>query len=222
MARTGARDASRLLERRQRVAHEAARLMALGEPDLDVARRRAAHQLGEDARDALPDAGQVLGELRLRQRLFRGAEQQLSLRRLREAAVQAMQFLATFEPRLVGGVLDGTADAGSAVRLHLFAEEPEALPRFLADKAIPARALEARLRMPGGKSERVPAWTVTAGGVEVELVSLPMALLRTKLPGEDPGSAMERAGVQAVRDLLRTGESSNGAGSGAAGTGPKP
>ena len=35
MTRSGSRDASRLLERRQRVAHEAARLMSLGEPDLD-------------------------------------------------------------------------------------------------------------------------------------------------------------------------------------------
>lgn len=207
MARSGSRDASRLAERRQRVAHEAARLMAMGEPDLDVARRRAVRQLGEDAREALPDAGLVLGEFRLRQRLFRGDGQQAALRRLREAAVEAMQFLAIFEPRLVGGVLDGTADAGSAVRLHVFAEEPEALPRFLSDKAIPARAIETRLRMPGGKSERVPAWTVTAGGVEVELVSLPMALLRTKLPGEDPGSAMERAGLLAVRDLLGREES---------------
>ena len=207
MARSGSRDASRLAERRQRVAHEAARLMAMGEPDLDVARRRAVRQLGEDAREALPDAGLVLGEFRLRQRLFRGDGQQAALRRLREAAVEAMQFLALFEPRLVGGVLDGTADAGSAVRLHVFAEEPEALPRFLSDKAIPARAIETRLRMPGGKSERVPAWTVTASGVEVELVSLPMALLRTTLPGEDPGSAMERAGLQALRDLLMREES---------------
>lgn len=207
MPRSGARDASRLRERRQRIAHEAARLMAQGEPDLAVARRRAAQQLGEDARDALPDAAQVREELRLRQRLFRGTEQQLALRRLREAAVEAMQFLAMFEPRLVGGVLDGTADEGSAVRLHLFSEESEALPRFLADKAIPARALEARVRLPDGNPERVPAWVVTAGGVEVELVSLPMGLLRTRLPGVDPGSAMERAGLQAVRDLLGRGES---------------
>ncbi len=202
MPRNGPPEASRMRERRQRIACEAARLMALGEPDLELARRRAAHQLGEQARDALPDAAQVMEELRLRLRLFRGPAQAAALRRLRDSAVEAMQFLQAFEPRLVGSVLEGTADEGSAVCLHLFAEEPEALPRFLADKAIPAHAIERRLRMPGGVSVRVPAWTFKAGGVDVELVSLPMALLRTKLPGHDPGVAMERAGLQAVRDLL--------------------
>jgi hypothetical protein len=192
----------RLRERRQRVAHEAARLMALGEADLDAARRHAARQLGESSREALPEAAQVLDELRLRHRLFRGPAQTAALRRLREAAVEAMVFLATFEPRLVGAVLQGTADAGAPVRLQLFADEPEALPRYLADHAIPARAIQERLRMPGGTSERVPAWTFDAGGVNVELVLLPTALLRTQLPGDDPGLSLRRAGLRELRELL--------------------
>lgn len=202
MPRDRRQDPQRARENRQRIAHEAARLMALGEPDLDAARRHAARDLGEDARDALPPAAQVLDELQLRLRLFRGQAQLDALRRLRTAAVEAMEFLSGFEPRLVGRVLDGSADEGSAVRLQLFADEPEILPRFLADHAIPARALEARLRLPGGKSERVPAWTFSAGGVDVELVLLPSALLRTQLPGDDPGSVMRRAGLRELRELL--------------------
>ncbi len=195
-------DQGRLPERRQRVAHEAARLMAQGLGDLDQARRRAAHDLGEDARDALPGADQVLDQLRLRQRLYRGQAQQAALRKLREAAVEAMGFLAAFEPRLVGAVLDGTADEGSTVQLQLFCEPLEALPRLLEDRGIPARSIESRLRLPGGKPGRVQAWQVSAEGTEVELAALPLSLLRQSLPGHDPGTTQARAGIAAVRDLL--------------------
>ena len=202
MPRDGRPGPDRLQARRQRIAHEAARLMAAGEPDLDAARRHAARTLGEQSRDALPGAAQVLDELRLRQRLFRGAAQLDALRRLRTAAVEAMEFLAAFEPRLVGAVLDGTADEGSPVRLQLFSDEPEAVPRFLLDHAIPARAIELRLRLPGGATERMPAWTFTADGADIELMALPMALLRTQLPGGDPGSAMQRANLRALREAM--------------------
>jgi hypothetical protein len=192
-----------LRQRRQRVAYEAARLLAAhAATEIDDARRRAAHQLGETAREALPDAREIQDELRAWLRLFRGSDQATALRRLREAAVEAMDFLAAFEPRLVGPVLDGTADTGTPISLQLFSDDPDALPRFLVDQAIPARAIERRQRIPGGASERFAAWTFEAGGVVVELLALPTALLRQALPGDDPGSTQPRASVAAVRALL--------------------
>ena len=190
-------------QRRQRIAYEAARLLASrSASDVEEARRRAARQLGETSRDALPDAAEIQDELRAYLRLFRGEGQAAALRQLREAALEAMRFLAAFEPRLVGPVLDGTADAGAPVRLQVFSDDPDALPRFLVDQGIPARAIERRQRVPRGTSERFPAWTFEAGGVAIELVALPLALLRQALPGEDPGSTQPRAGLSAVRALL--------------------
>jgi hypothetical protein len=196
-------DGGALQQRRQRVAYEAARLLAADPTiDLEDARRRAARTLGETAREALPEAGEIQGELRAWLRLFRGADQVVALQALRKAAVDAMSFLAAFEPRLVGSVLEGTADAGAPVRLQLFSDDPDALPRFLADHAIPARAVERRQRVPGGVSERFAAWTVEADGVAVELMQLPLAMLRQALPGDDPGSTQARAGLAGVRALL--------------------
>jgi hypothetical protein len=196
-----------LREQRQRIAAEAARLLATRAAlDVDEARRRAARLLGQDARDALPDAAQVQEELRTYQRLFRGDAQAQALHALRVAALEAMDFLAAFQPRLVGAVLEGTADAGAPVQLQLFSDDPDALPRFLADHQVPARTIERRLRMPGGTSERLPAWTVEAGGVVVELLPLPMALLRQALPGDDPGSTLPRASATAVRALMDAGK----------------
>jgi len=196
-------DGGVLRQRRQRVAYEAARLLAThATTELDDALRRAARQLGETAREAMPEAGEIREELSAWLRLFRGPGQVAALHALRKAAVEAMTFLAAFEPRLVGAVLDGTADAGTPVRLQLFSDDPDALPRFLVEHAIPARAVERRQRVPGGTSERFAAWTVEAGGVVVELLPLPMALLRQGLPGDDPGSTQPRANLAAVRALL--------------------
>jgi hypothetical protein len=199
------RDDGHLRQRRQRVAIEAARLLATrAASDLDDARRRAMRQLGEDAREALPDADQVRDELRAYLRLFHGEAQPATLQALRRAALEAMTFLSAFPPRLVGAVLDGTADAGAPVQLQLFSDDPDALPRFLEDHGIPARAVERRLRLPGGASTRRPAWTVEADGVVVELLPLPIELLHQALPGDDPGTVLHRANAAAVRALLET------------------
>lgn len=204
------RDDGHLQQRRQRVAFEAARLLAAHPAlDADEARRRALDQLGEEARDALPGATQVRDELRAYQRLFRGDAQAQAVRALRTAAVEAMDFLAAFQPRLVGRVLDGTADTGAPVELQLYSDDPDALLRFLADQGVPARVVERRLRVPGGTSERRPAWTVEAGGVVVALLPLPLEWLRVALPGDDPGTTLPRANVAAVRALLeKTGSES--------------
>jgi len=64
---------------------------------------------------ALPGNAEVLAELRDYQRLFQGEEQPRQLHRRREAAIPAMQFFERFEPRLVGSVLDGSADGNGFV-----------------------------------------------------------------------------------------------------------
>jgi hypothetical protein len=199
---TGGRESARTDELRRRIAAEAARLaVAGGIPDLDEARRRAARLLGGEGRE-LPGLDEVQAAVRDYQRLFRGADQAGALRRLREAALEAMATLAAFQPRLHGAVLDGTADAGSPVLLQVFPEAPEHLALWLEDRAIPARSVERRLRLPGGEVARMPAWTFTAGGVDFELMPLPPALLRQALPGPDPGSTLPRATATALSALL--------------------
>lgn len=197
-----ARDRGRQGELRRRIAAEAARLaVAGGIPDLDEARRRAARSFGGEGRD-LPTMDELHAAVRDYQRLFRGADQALALRRLREAALEAMATLAAFQPRLHGPVLDGTADAASPVLLQVFPETPEQLALWLEERAIPARSVERRLRLPGGELARLPAWTFTAGGVDFELMPLPPALLRQALPGADPGSTLPRATATALSALL--------------------
>jgi hypothetical protein len=187
---------------RQRIAFEAGRLMATqGVSDTREATRRAARALGESGEQAFPQHEEVLAQLRDYQRLFRGEAQVSAMRRLREAALEAMGFLAAFEPRLVGSVLDGSADEGAAVQLQVFSEDPDGFARFLHDQGWPATAFDRRLHFRHDRAETFVGWRFLAGGVAFEIVALPPALLRQAPLGPD-GRPMARANTAALRLLI--------------------
>lgn len=203
MARPPALRREQLQLRRQRVAAGAARLIArLGLHDYGEAKQRAARELGIADEASLPTDAQVREQVIEYQRLFRGDDQARALRARREAALEAMDFFAAFQPRLVGSVLDGTADAGAPVRLQLFADDPDAIARFLLDVDMPTRTqVERRLTVEAGRSQSFSAWLFKARDLDFEVTALPLALLRQPPLGED-GKPMARANAAALKQLL--------------------
>lgn len=195
---------AQLLERRQRVAVEAARLLALnGASDVQQARRKAAQHLGIDDEASLPRPEQIHLQLREYQRLFRANEQPRQLRLLRQAALQGMQFLARYEPRLVGAVLDGTADAGSSVLLHVFSDDPDDFGHFLRDQGMAADRLpDRKLEIVRGTVQGFPTWGLLADGTPFEIVVMTLAQLRTPPRAADGLGKMARVGTQGLRQLL--------------------
>ncbi len=204
MKRPGRQDDSRLRERRQRVAFEAARLMARqGVDDFHQAKLKAARQLGIDDEASLPRNVEVQEQLREYQRLFLGQQQPGELRRRREAALQSMEFFAPFQPRLVGSVLDGTADAHSPVCLQVFSDDADAVARYLLDARVPAGlAGQKRLRVSRERHAVFPAWRFSAEGLPFEVTVLPESLLRQAPLDEVDGKPMQRAGAGALRQLI--------------------
>ena len=123
---------------RARIAQEAARLMTEeGVQDYYAAKRKAAQHLGAPDTRNMPKNNEVEAALEDHQRLFRGEQQAGHLKFLREGAVQAIHFLADFNPRLVGSVLSGTAGQHADINLHLFADTPEEVSLFLMEAHIP-------------------------------------------------------------------------------------
>jgi hypothetical protein len=195
--------ASRLLEQRQRIAQAAARLVCeLGLEDYGQAKRKAALQLGIGGDHALPDNAQVQAAVREYQRLFAGDRQPQQLDALRRAALEAMAFLAPFQPRLVGAVLDGTAGRHSAVTLHLFSDPPEAVALFLAERRIGFEHGEQRLRVDRERTVVAPVLAMSADGVGFDLVVLPVDGLRQAPLDPVHGRPMQRAGRDQVARLL--------------------
>ncbi|HQY50574.1 MAG TPA: hypothetical protein PL007_09460 [Thermomonas sp.] len=194
---------TRVRERRHQLATEAARLMAeAGIRDFHLAKRKAAQRLGilDDA--SLPRNREIEDALREHQRLFLGDRQQAELQRRREAALPALEFFQHFQPRLVGAVLDGTADAHSPVSLHLHSDDADAVPRWLEEHRIPASARSHRLRLDHERDINAPAWSFSAEGLEFDVTVLPQASVRqAPLSGVD-GKPMRRFSLNQLRLLL--------------------
>lgn len=194
---------ARTRERRTRLAHEAARLMAEGGiRDYRQAKRKAADRLGIHDDASLPRNREIEDALREYQRLFLGQRQPRDLRLRREAALEAMEFLQRFEPRLVGPVLDGTADARTPVSVQLFSDDADAVARFLEEAGIPAESRSRRLRLDRVREAEVPLWLFAAQDLHFELTVLPSVALRQAPLSNVDEKPMKRASAAQLRQLL--------------------
>ena len=194
---------TRTRERRQRLAHEAARLMAEGGiRDYHQAKLKAASRLGIHDDASLPRNREIEEALREYQRLFVGEAHAAGLRQRREAALRAMDFLSTFTPRLVGPVLEGTADASTPVHLHVHSDDPDAVTRFLEEHRIPADSRERRLRLDRERVADLPVWIFSAEELSFDLTVLPHDALRQAPLSSFDEKPMRRASATQLRQLL--------------------
>jgi hypothetical protein len=189
---------------RARIAQEAARLITeSGIHDFEHARRKAASRLGVHEESLWPRLDDVEQALREHQRLFTPTTQPGALRQRRESALQAMQFLQAFRPRLTGAALSGVAGDNSPVILHLHCDDTEAVHRFLHDQHIPTETRVWPLQLAGHTSKQhYPGWEFSADGIAFELVVLPDQALRHPPVCTDNGKPIPRATLAQLKSLL--------------------
>ncbi|MEO6799664.1 MAG: hypothetical protein ABI178_06995 [Rhodanobacter sp.] len=193
----------RLQRNRLRVAQEAARLMSEhGIRDFHHAKLKAAERLGILDTQALPRNQEIEQALREHQRLFLADRQPQLLRQRREAAVEAMGFLADFEPRLVGAVLEGTADTYSAVCLHVFSDDPDAVVSYLREHGVPLDMQVRRLRYSRDEQPEYPVLLFSADEIPFDLTVLPLDALRQAPLDRAELRPMQRASLAQVEMLL--------------------
>lgn len=158
---------------RQRVAAEAARIIAeQGFLDFDGARRKAVARLRVTDRRQWPDNAEIAEALETYRSVFQAEARPATLERLRRAALQAMEMLADYTPRLVGAVRDGSAGDHSAVTLHLTADSAKNVAISLLDQRLPVVNEEKRLRFADGSVANRPVARFAVDGVDVEAVLL--------------------------------------------------
>jgi hypothetical protein len=191
---------------RQTVAQEAARLIVdHGIRDFRVAKTKAAERLGINGRGALPGNAEIELAVSDHLSLFGGDAHASHLGQLREAALTAMDLLAEFSPRLVGPVLQGTADHNSAVNLHVFADSPEAIALELHARGYDCRPYERRLKISRGKGARPETFAGYEFRLEhaaVQATVFPVDGIRQAPISPVDGKPMKRAARKAVEALL--------------------
>lgn len=194
---------TRTRERRHRLAHEAARLMAEGGiRDFHQAKLKAAHRLGIHDDASLPRNREIEDALREYQRLFLGDSLTAGLRTRREAALRALEFFAPFDARLVGPVLDGTADPNSPVMLQLYTDDADAVPRFLEEHRIPAESRTRHVRLDRERGDVFPVWLFSAEELTFDLTVLPADVLRQAPLSSVDEKPMKRASASQLRQIL--------------------
>ncbi len=192
---------------RRLLAQEAARIIVdQGIRDFRIAKIKAAERLGLNTRGSLPGNGEIEQAVSQHLQLFGGESHTLFIRRMREVALSAMQMLGAYSPRLVGPVLNGTADANSAVNLHVFTDTSEIVATHLTELGIAYRPYERRLKSRPDRRARLE----TYAGFEfrhqeasVEATVFPVNGIRQAPISPVDGKPMKRADLKAVAALVR-------------------
>ncbi len=170
--------------------------------DYRAAKQKAAIRLGVADRGCLPRNDEIEAARLEYQQLFNPRQRSQQLLRLRTIALQAMQLLENFQPRLVGPVLSGSAGRYDPVTLHLFCDTAEDVALLLLDNRVPFQPQEHRLCM-NGTERTLPGYRFLAEECEIELVVFPANGDRQAPPSPVDGKPMHRAPVQQVERLLK-------------------
>jgi hypothetical protein len=188
---------------RRNVAAEAARIMATeGQRNFRAAKRKAADRIGVSSRLALPSNTEIEEALRAYQGFYGGERHVQHLDELRETALRVMRTLEPFCPRLVGPVLEGTADRHSRVSLHLFNDPPDAVALYLRERGLTYRQEDRRIRWHDGGHRQVPLLVTEAAGTTVELALFSRVDLRQAPPSPVNGKPQKRASLTEVECLV--------------------
>lgn len=188
---------------RRLIAIEAARIMIdSGVRDFQMAKRKAAIQHGVSGDEAaLPSNAEIDAALREHQALF-DADQPDTLRRLRETAADAMRHFARFDARLVGAVLDGSADDHSSINLHLFADAETDVLVFLLDQGIDFREDSRRLRYSANDVREQPVLRFATDGQAFDLTVFDRDDVRQAPLDRVGNKPMRRANLKTVLALI--------------------
>ncbi len=199
----GAKPMGKRSSQRQKlqIAQKAASLIVEeGIADYQLAKRKACERLGLSPKSELPRNQEVEQAVLAYQRLFAGEEQWAQLQHLRRAALDVMQLLEAFEPRLVGSVLKGTANALSVVHLHVFSDDAKSVAIIFLNAGQEFQSVDRRINSSNPKG--VPGFQLVWQGVTVEVLVFPHTGLRTAPPSPIDGRPMRRATIAEVSALL--------------------
>ena len=187
------------------LAQEAARLICEERLiDYRAAKLKALQRLGLGPHTPLPDNAHVRDAVLEYQQLFGGDEYTAHLSALRRTALQAINLLAEFQPRLVGGAVSGAVTTAHRVQLHAFSEKPESLDLFLQSHGIPFEQDERNYRYSDGRERTIPLACFEAGDIGVDVAMFAIDDQRHAPLDPAEGVAYKRLDLHAAEKLGST------------------
>jgi hypothetical protein len=197
-----AKETSNSRQMRGRIAHLAARLMAVdGIDDYALAKRKAARQAGAPETRNLPTNEEVEEALRIYQELYQAGEQDRRVRELRAHALEMMKLLAPFNPFLSGSVLSGSAGKYADIEIHLFTDSSKDVEMFLLNQGIAYKTRERRVYV-GETPRAVPNLLFSGGEADFDVTVFSPRDLRMTLRSTAEGKPFDRARIDWLESVL--------------------
>jgi len=188
---------------REQLAEEAARLIHdHGIQDYGLAKRKAAARLGVRTVGALPSNSEIESRVIERQRIFEPDEHTERVFELRQIAVELMQLLDEFQPRVAGSMLSGAVTISTGIELHLFTAAPEEVIYVLEAERFTLRNCQRRFRLNGQDAVVVPGFRFSAHGARVDAFTFPEKGIRQAPMSPIDGRPMRRADRAALLALV--------------------
>jgi len=193
----------KLSQTRRDIAAEAARIMVTqAQNNFRIAKQKAAERLGVNTGAGLPSNVEVEAALRAYQGFYGGKQHTHHIQKMREIALRVMRSLETFCPRLVGPVLEGTADKHAQISLHVFNDPPDAVAIHLLEHGLSYQTAQRKIRWYDSSYRQVPLLVTDAEGFAVELALFSQVDLRQAPPSPIDGRPQKRAPLTEVECLL--------------------
>lgn len=199
----------------QEIATEAARLIREeGVDSTHKASLKAAHILGVYDKHLLPDENDVLYQIKIHQSLFRASSDKQILKSILEIAFNTMTLLNSFEPKLIGPILQEYALEHSDIEILLRVDSPEDIAVFLMTHKIPYQLGEWKLYTSKPKSrssskskmksdfQLVPAYQFFADKHRINLIILTERNRKTMPLDPENWQAIQSASLAQVTALL--------------------
>ena len=195
----------RMSRYRPQIADEAARLLIEGEAEhyLD-AKKKAANTVLHGAwarKKDLPGNGEIRDAVLRRTALAEGEDRDARLFAMRITALEHMELLAGYRPRLIGSVATGHARRGSDIDLHVFPEDPDRLERDLRDLGARFSREEVLIRTSTGFHTYVHLHLDARFPVELSVYT--PAELRVTTRSSTDGRPIDRVSASRLRALLQ-------------------
>ena len=185
---------------RLRAAMRAAELMYFeGIKEYLRAKRKAARHLGISV---YPNNAEIRDAVDRLAEAHEGPARQERLLALRRVALEVMEVLEDFDPRLIGSVLTGHIKTTSDVDLHAFADDHERVGDYLLEAGYEV-SFELVKTKKGGEFKDFPHYYLAVGSAPVEVSVYPLEDLARPQKSSITRKRMERATISRVRRLVQ-------------------
>lgn len=166
------------------------------------AKMKAARQLGKNWVKPvdLPSNAEIRDEVQTLARIYEGQNRDDNLRAMRLEALQLMEKLKRFRPRLIGSVMTGHVRLGSDIDLHLFSDSVEPITRVLDEEGLVYDVERKRVRKHG--VERTFTHVHVQDRFPFELTVYPSNKAHYVFKSSITGKAIERASISELKQFL--------------------